>query len=163
MNETDIKTRSVSPPLRLSKSVEWNALRTPTTPLVSESVSDAPNGGDSHPASYSTRFSRADANESTSSNSDEDATIRQGISQASFSAEDPKSTSKTSSPSKKRAKAPAQLIPNAPRAEKEALETFEVLASNWHQYKSLGKSKVQEDAMACECQFEHGQWKVYEL
>ena len=49
-----------------------------------------------------------------------------------------------------------QLIANLPRAEKAAFATFERLETNWHQYKTLGRSKVQEDAMSCECQFRLG-------
>jgi histone-lysine N-methyltransferase SETD2 len=159
MNEADVKTRSVSPPLNLSKVVEWNALRTPSTPLVSDSISDVPNGRGSNTPSYSARLSREDANESNnaSSDSEEDTkVVKQETSRPSLKSGSTKAASKASSPSKKRTKAPPQLIPDAPRAEAEALATFETLETNWHQYKTLGKSKVQEDAMACECQYEHG-------
>jgi hypothetical protein len=69
---------------------------------------------------------------------------------------DSKFPGKAGSPSKKSAKAPIQFIPDCPRAEDAALATFERLETNTHQYKYLGKSKVQEDAMACECQFKPG-------
>jgi histone-lysine N-methyltransferase SETD2 len=63
---------------------------------------------------------------------------------------------KQSSPSKKPSKTPVQLIAHYPRADDAALATFETLETNWHQYKYLGKSKVQEDAMACECYYKPG-------
>lgn len=69
---------------------------------------------------------------------------------------DSKSLGKAGSPSKKGGKVPVQLIPDCPRAEDAAVATFERLETNTHQYKYLGKSKVQEDAMACECQFKPG-------
>jgi len=56
----------------------------------------------------------------------------------------------------KKGTAPVQLIANLPRAENAAFATFERLETNWHQYKTLGRSKVQEDAMTCECQFRLG-------
>lgn len=68
----------------------------------------------------------------------------------------PQQPTKQKSPSKRPAKAPVQLIPHCPRAEKAAHATFEELDTNWHQYKYLGRTKVQEDAMACECQYKPG-------
>lgn len=69
----------------------------------------------------------------------------------------PKVLSKSATPiPPRKGAAPVQLIGPLPRAEKAAFATFERLESNWHQYKTLGRSKVQEDAMSCECQFRLG-------
>jgi len=69
----------------------------------------------------------------------------------------PKVSSKSATPVPlKKGAAPVQLVGHLPRAEKAAFATFERLESNWHQYKTLGRSKVQEDAMSCECQFRPG-------
>ena len=69
----------------------------------------------------------------------------------------PKVLSKSTTPVPlKKGTAPVQLIASLPRAENTALATFERLETNWHQYKTLGRSKVQEDAMSCECQFRLG-------
>jgi len=83
--------------------------------------------------------------ESSSSNSDSKRSLT------------PKVSSKSATPVPlKKGAAPVQLIGHLPRAEKAAFATFERLESNWHQYKTLGRSKVQEDAMSCECQFRPG-------
>lgn len=69
----------------------------------------------------------------------------------------PKVSSKSATPVlPKKGAIHVQLIGHLPRAEKAAFATFERLESNWHQYKTLGRSKVQEDAMSCECQFRPG-------
>jgi len=83
--------------------------------------------------------------ESSSSNSDSKRSLT------------PKVLSKSATPvPPKKGGAPVQLIGDLPRAEKAAFATFEQLETNWHQYKTLGRSKVQEDAMSCECQFKPG-------
>ena len=69
----------------------------------------------------------------------------------------PKVLSKSATPvPPKKGAAPVQLIGHLLRAEEAAFATFERLETNWHQYKTLGRSKVQEDAMSCECQFRLG-------
>ena len=83
--------------------------------------------------------------ESSSSNSDSKRSLT------------PKVSSKSATPGPlKKGVVPVQLVGHLPRAEKTAFATFERLESNWHQYKTLGRSKVQEDAMSCECQFRPG-------
>ena len=49
-----------------------------------------------------------------------------------------------------------QLIGNLPRAEEEALRTFETLPNNHYQYGTLGRSKEMLESMTCDCQYEHG-------
>jgi hypothetical protein len=83
--------------------------------------------------------------ESSLSNSDSKRSLTPGV----------LSKSATPAPLKK-GTAPVQLIADLPRAEDAAFATFERLETNWHQYKTLGRSKVQEDAMSCECQFRLG-------
>jgi hypothetical protein len=69
----------------------------------------------------------------------------------------PKTLSKSATPVPlKKGATHVQLIGHLQRAEEAAFATFERLEANWHQYKTLGRSKVQEDAMSCECQFMPG-------
>jgi histone-lysine N-methyltransferase SETD2 len=163
MEQTEVKRRSTSPPINGHPSSSWNAprgsgrlhghepsSRTPTKPgsrYIQQSLSAAIDKNTQQPK--------------IESNSDfEDKDIKEEPS--------PDASSTPSTPNaaqqqpkqklafKKSQKPPVQLIPDCPRAEKAALATFEELETNWHQYKYLGKSKVQEDAMACECQFKPG-------
>lgn len=50
-----------------------------------------------------------------------------------------------------------QLIGDLPRAEEEALRTFEELNGNHYQYGTLGRSREALESMTCDCQYEHGQ------
>ena len=49
-----------------------------------------------------------------------------------------------------------QLIGDLPRAEEDALRTFERLKGNHYQYGTLGRSKETLESMTCDCQYEHG-------
>lgn len=54
-------------------------------------------------------------------------------------------------------KSEPQLVTDLPRAEKEALSTFEELGHNWYQNSKLGRSRGQEECMVCECSFRFGE------
>ncbi len=67
-------------------------------------------------------------------------------------------------PGRKKKEAPigvTQFIHHLPRAEKEALQEFEVLEHNSFQYKSLGRSGQQEDMMICDCVFDPGEMRLW--
>ena len=51
-----------------------------------------------------------------------------------------------------------QLIGGLPRAETEALRTFETLKDNHYQYGTLGRSKETLESLTCDCQYEHGRY-----
>ncbi|THH26928.1 hypothetical protein EUX98_g7264 [Antrodiella citrinella] len=59
-------------------------------------------------------------------------------------------------PSKTKKKPEAQLIGDLPRAEGDALKTFEELPGNHYQYGTLGRSREALESMTCDCQYEHG-------
>jgi len=143
---------------------------TPSTPYVQDPVAIAndtePNAENATAVSNDgTIVSRITKKESsTPSVDDSDHVVRPHFKrESSLSNSDSKrsltpkvlSKSATPVPLKKRATS-LQLIGHLPRSEQAAFATFERLDSNWHQYKTLGRSKVQEDAMSCECQFRPG-------
>lgn len=157
MEQTEVKRRSTSPPINGHTSSSWSNLyghepssRIPTKPgsrYIQQSSSAAVNKDMKQP--------KMEPN-----NDLDDQDIKDEPSPVTSSTPSTPNAAqqqpKQKSPSKKSNKPPVQLIPDCPRAEKAALATFEELETNWHQYKYLGKSKVQEDAMACECQFKPG-------
>ncbi|EGG05344.1 uncharacterized protein MELLADRAFT_78094 [Melampsora larici-populina 98AG31] len=49
-----------------------------------------------------------------------------------------------------------QLIHNLPEATTEAIKTFDLLEQNWYQFKGLGKTKMLDDMMVCECSWSLG-------
>lgn len=63
---------------------------------------------------------------------------------------------------KKKKNVAAQLIGHLPRAEKEALETFEELEDNNYQYQTLGRSREAGESMVCECSFIAGQQHLFQ-
>lgn len=163
MEQTQVKRRSASPSINGLRSSSWNTARGSSKHHGHEPPSRIPTKPGSR---YIRQSSSAAVNKDvqqpkTESNSDlEDKDIKEESSpDASLTPSTPNAAQqqpKQKSPSKKSHKPPVQLIPGCPRAEKAALATFEELDTNWHQYKYLGKSKVQEDAMACECQLKPG-------
>ena len=56
----------------------------------------------------------------------------------------------------KNVKPSPQLIGHLPKAEGEALRTFEQLESNHYQYGTLGRSREALESMTCDCQYDHG-------
>ncbi|KAI0790974.1 hypothetical protein C8Q75DRAFT_716161 [Abortiporus biennis] len=58
--------------------------------------------------------------------------------------------------SKKSKKFEPQLIRDLPRAEEDALRTFEEIPGNHYQYNTLGRSREALEGMTCDCQYEHG-------
>ncbi|KAH8112060.1 hypothetical protein DFH11DRAFT_1512097 [Phellopilus nigrolimitatus] len=50
-----------------------------------------------------------------------------------------------------------QLIGHLPRAEEDALKTFQELQSNHYQYSTLGRSREALESMTCDCQFVPGE------
>ncbi|KZV68615.1 hypothetical protein PENSPDRAFT_582159 [Peniophora sp. CONT] len=74
--------------------------------------------------------------------------------------EDEKPTT-TSTPTGSKSATPApkagpQLIGHLPRAEGDALRTFEQIKDNWYQYNTLGRSREALEGMNCDCIYEHG-------
>lgn len=141
--------------------------RTPSTPSVQDPVTIAndadPNGENAAAVSNDgTIVSQIAKKESgTPFVDDSDHVVRPNSKrESSWSNSDSKRSltpSKSTTPVPlKKGVTPVQLITDLPRAEKAAFATFEQLETNWHQYKTLGRSKVQEDAMSCECQFRLG-------
>jgi [histone H3]-lysine36 N-trimethyltransferase len=143
---------------------------TPSTPSIQDPVAIA-SGADPEEenatavSNNGTLVSQIIKNESnTSSVDDSDRIVRPDFKrESSLSNSDskrsltPKVLSKSATPVPlKRGAAPMQLIGHLLRAEEAAFATFERLETNWYQYKTLGRSKVQEDAMSCECQFRPG-------
>ena len=53
-------------------------------------------------------------------------------------------------------KAGPQLIGHLPRAENDALSTFEQIRDNWYQYNTLGRSREALEGMNCDCIYEPG-------
>lgn len=53
-------------------------------------------------------------------------------------------------------KAGPQLIGHLPRAEPDAMRTFEQIRDNWYQYNTLGRSREAFEGMNCDCIYEHG-------
>lgn len=49
-----------------------------------------------------------------------------------------------------------QLIHNLPEVTAEAIKTFDLLEQNWYQFKGLGKTKMLDDSMVCECSWSPG-------
>lgn len=155
--------RSPSPPLKGHSDDPWDSGRDSNRPNGHGPLPRIPTKPGSRYVQQNLSTSNNVKRESstTGSNSDsEEQVIKEELSaDASGTSSTPNAAQqqpKQKSPSKRPQKAPVQLIPDCPRAEEAALKTFEELETNWHQYKYLGKSKVQEDAMACECQFKPG-------
>ncbi|KAG8835930.1 histone methyltransferase set2 [Serendipita sp. 399] len=114
-----------------------------------------------HPSSAGSRHVSEDTSDSDSADSQSDSDVEKShtdshSNESVVNVRPTTSTAKHKARPKKLTKAPVQLIPHCPIAEEEALQTFETLEVNWHQYKYLGKSKLQEDAMTCECNYKQG-------
>ncbi|KIM29208.1 hypothetical protein M408DRAFT_328900 [Serendipita vermifera MAFF 305830] len=160
MEQPGFKTRSPSPPNYAFSSNSWDYPQKSASSVTSDSVSATRNGAHSRNGSHLVKMEVNNGSETPSSESNTDSdgqTVKREPSPSSHPPTTPsKQSVKQSSSSKKSSKLPVQLIPHFPRAEEDALATFETLETNWHQYKYLGKSKVQEDAMACECSYKPG-------
>ena len=163
MEDPDFKTRGGTPPSHAFFNSSWSSAQSSVTSVSSEPFPGSHNGSSGRSSSHSLKMEAKDGSRTpeSGSNTDSDAQTVKREASPDVPAGPSRSTSsnknvKQSSPSKKSSKAPVQLIAHYPRAEEAALATFETLETNWHQYKYLGKSKVQEDAMACECYYKPG-------
>lgn len=160
MEHPSIKMRSPSPSNNAFSNNLWNYAQSTATSVSSEPVSAVRNGSQSRSDSVSVKMeikSESETPRSVSNTDSDGQTVKREASPSDPSrTTSSKQSTKQNSPSKKSSKPPVQLIPHYPRAEEEALQTFETLETNWHQYKYLGKSKVKEDAMTCECYYKPG-------
>jgi hypothetical protein len=163
MEDPGFKRRSESPPTHAFSNVSWSSDQNSASSTSSEPFLGNRNGSNGRNGSHSLKMEDNDGSRTpeSGSNTDSDAQTVKREASPDAPAGPSRTTSsnknvKQSSPLKKPSKAPIQLIAHYPRAEEAALATFETLETNWHQYKYLGKSKVQEDAMACECYYKPG-------
>ena len=163
MEERDCQTRAETPPTHAFFDKSRTSSRISGIFVNSEPRPGVPNGSSSRSDSNSVKMDLQDGSRTPGSIYDTDSdtqTVKREASPevptvASHQVSSNKN-GKQGSPSKKPPKAPVQLISHYPRAEEAALATFETLETNLYQYKYLGKSKVQEDAMACECSYKPG-------
>ncbi|KAG8803734.1 histone methyltransferase set2 [Serendipita sp. 401] len=141
---------------------EPTSFTTNSTGLMNSRIPYSSLGDSKEPRSSSgSRHDSNDMSDSTSTGSQSDSDVERsheesGSAESVVNIRPAASIAKHGGRSKKPAKAPVQLIPHCPIAKEEALGTFETLDTNWHQYKYLGKSKLQEDAMTCECSYKPG-------